>query len=435
MDDLTLSGIVLGLLITLLLFRVPVGVALGGLSFAGIWVMLGSRTAWGILTAVPYDFISHWTLSSVPMFLLMGYICFHSQLTDGLFRVARSWLSWMPGGLAVASVGAAAGFSAVTGSSLACAAAMGRIAIPEMLRSGYDKGLASGTVAVAGTIGSMIPPSILLLVYGIYAQLPISQLFLAGVVPGILTAVLYAAMIIVRVKLNPKLAPAVTETVSWRDRFEAFRGTWPVIALIVGVFGGLFGGIFTPTEAGGIGALLSFVIGFAQRTLTWKKIKLAITETLITTGSIFIIAVGAILLTRFLALSGFTGFIAEVVVDGQVSPFLLVLGTMAVLLFLGCFLDPIGIMLLTLPVFLPAVEGLHINLIWYGIILTKLLEIGLITPPVGLNVFVIKGIVGDAIPIETIFKGILWFLVADVLCVVLLVTFPQISLYLPGLLG
>ncbi len=434
MDDLTLSGIVLGLLIVALLLRVPVGVALGGLSFGGLWVMLGPRTAWGILTTVPYDFISHWTLSSVPMFLLMGYICYHSQLTDGLFRVARSWLSWMPGGLAVASVGAAAGFSAVTGSSLACAAAMGRIAIPQMLRSGYDKGLASGTVAVAGTIGSMIPPSILLLVYGIYAQLPISKLFIAGVIPGLLTAALYGVMIVARVKINPDLAPAEQVKVTWRDRFDSFRGTWPVLLLIAGVFGGLFGGIFTPTEAGGIGALLAFVIGFAQRTLTLDKIVLAVRETLVTTGSIFIIAIGAVILTRFLALSGFTAFIAEVVVNGQVSPLLLVAGTMIVLLFLGCFLDPIGIMLLTLPVFLPAVEGLHIDLIWYGILMTKLLEIGLITPPVGLNVFVIKGIVGDQISIETIFKGILWFLVADFICVGLLIAFPEISLYLPSLI-
>ena len=434
MDDLTLSGIALGVLIVLMLLRVPVAVALGGVSFVGLWVMLGPGTAWGILTTVPYDFISHWTLSSVPMFLLMGYICFHSQSTDGLFRVARAWLSWMPGGLAVASVGAAAGFSAVTGSSLACAAAMGRIATPEMLRSGYDKGLASGTVAVAGTIGSMIPPSILLLVYGIYAEQPISKLFIAGVLPGLLTALLYALMIVVRVKLNPKLAPAAAEKVTWRDRFDSFRGTWPVIALIVGVFGGLFGGIFTPTEAGGIGSFLAFVIGFAQRALTLEKIKNAIMETLVTTGAIFIIAIGAILLTRFLALSGFTAFIAEVVIEGEVSQVALVLGTMAVLLFLGCFLDPIGIMLLTLPVFLPAVEGLHVNLIWYGILLTKLLEIGLITPPVGLNVFVVKGIVGNTIPIETIFKGVLWFLVADLICVGLLVAFPQISLFLPSLL-
>ena len=423
------------MLIVLLLLRVPVAVALGGLSFCGIWMIVGPRSAWGILTTVPYDFISHWTLSSVPMFLLMGYVCFHSRLTDGLFRVTRSWLSWMPGGLAVASVGGAAGFSAVTGSSLACAAAMGRIAIPEMLKSNYDKGLAAGTVAVAGTIGSMIPPSILLLVFGIYAEVPISKLFIAGVVPGVLSAVLYSAMIILRVKLNPSLAPAAAEKVTWADRFGSFRGTWPVITLIIGVFGGLFGGIFTPTEAGGVGAFLAFVIGFAQRSLTLEKIKLALQETLVTTGAIFIIAIGAMLLTRFLALSGFTEFISEVVVEGQVSPLLLIVGTMAVLLFLGCFLDPIGIMLLTLPVFLPTVEHLHINLIWYGILMTKLLEIGLITPPVGLNVFVIKGIVGDTIPIEAIFKGVLWFLAVDLFCVVLLVAFPQISLFLPGLLG
>jgi len=434
MDDLTLSGGALVLLIVLLLLRVPVGVALGGISFAGIWLMLGPRSAWGILTAVPYDFVAHWTLSSVPMFLLMGYICYHSQLTDGLFRVARAWLSWMPGGLAVASVGAAAGFSAVTGSSVACAAAMGRIAIPEMLRRGYDKGLSAGTVAAAGTIGSMIPPSILLLLYGIFAEVPISKLFIAGIGPGLLTAVMYSVMIMGRVKLNPALAPRDAEAVTWADRFNSFRGTWPVIALILGVFGGLFGGVFTPTEAGGIGAFLAFVIGFAQRTLTLEKIKLAVMETLVSTASIFVIAVGAVLFTRFLALSGMTDFISDIVVEGQVSPTMLIIGTMASMLFLGCFLDPIGIMLLTLPIFLPAIEHLGIDLIWYGILMTKLLEIALITPPVGLNVFVIKGIVGDLMSTEAIFKGILWFIVADLITVALMIGFPELSLYLPSLL-
>jgi len=434
MDDFTFSLATLGVLLGLLLLRVPVGVALGGVSFIGIWMMLGPRSAWGILTAVPYDFVAHWTLSSVPMFLLMGYVCFHSHLTAGLFRLARAWLSWMPGGLAVASVGAAAGFSAVTGSSVACAAAMGRIAVPEMLRSGYDRGLAAGTIAAAGTIGSMIPPSILLLLYGIYAELPISKLFIAGLLPGLLTALLYAAMIGLRVAARPALAPATAARADWRERMLAIRDTWPVVTLIIGVFGGLFSGIFTPTEAGAMGAFFSFVIGFAQRTLTFGKIRLAVKETLVSTAAIFVIAIGANLLTRFLALSGFTDVVSEFVVEGQVSPVILILGTMGVLFFLGCFLDPIGIMLLTLPVFLPAVEGLHIDLIWYGILMTKLLEIGLITPPVGLNVFVVKGIVGDVISTETIFRGILWFLAADIICVALLIAIPAISLYLPGLL-
>ncbi len=434
MEDTTLSVIALIALVGLLLIRIPVGVALGGVSFIGIWIVVGPGAAWGILTSVPYDFVAHWTLSSVPMFLLMGYVCYHSQLTDGLFRIARAWLSWMPGGLAVASVGAAAGFSAVTGSSVACAAAMGRIAIPEMLRSGYDKGLASGTVAAAGTIGSMIPPSIILLLYGIFAELPNSKLFIAGVLPGLLTAVIYSVMIVGRVKLRPELAPAAAVQVTWGDRIASFRGTWPVVALIVGVFGGLFGGIFTPTEAGAIGAFLSFVIGFAQRTLTFEKIKLAVVETLVSTAAIFVIAIGANLLTRFLGLSGFTEMISDLVTGPGMTPLVLILGTMGVLLFLGCFLDPIGIMLLTLPVFLPAMESANIDLIWYGILMTKLLEIGLITPPVGLNVFVIKGIVGDLMPTETIFKGILWFIAADLITVALLIAFPQISLYLPSLL-
>jgi tripartite ATP-independent transporter DctM subunit len=416
------------------MLRIPVGVALGGVSFVGIWIMVGFKSAWGILAAIPYDFIASWTLSSVPMFLLMGYICFHSQLTDGLFKIARAWLSWLPGGVAVASVGAAAGFSAVTGSSVACAAAMGRIAVPEMLKSNYDKGLAAGTVAAAGTIGSMIPPSILLLLYGIYAELPISKLFIAGLLPGLLTALLYSIMIAVRVKITPELAPPEPVKITWADRFNAFRGAWPVVALIIGVFGGLFAGVFTPTEAGATGALMSFIIGFAQRTLTLEKIRLAVQETIVTTSAIFVIAIGAILLTRFLALSGFTDFVADVVVEGQASQMMLIIGTMCVLFFLGCFLDPIGIMLLTLPIFLPAMERLKIDLIWYGVLMTKLLEIGLITPPVGLNVFVIKGIVGNLMSTETIFKGIFWFLIADIFCVILLIAFPQITLFLPSLL-
>ncbi len=434
MDELTLSAGALSVLLVLLMLRVPVGVALGGVSFIGIWLEIGPRSAWGILTAVPYDFVAHWTLSSVPMFLLMGYVCFHSQLTDGLFRIARTWLSWMPGGLAVASVGAAAGFSAVTGSSVACAAAMGRIAVPEMLMSRYDRGLAAGTVAAAGTIGSMIPPSILLLLFGIYAELPISKLFIAGLLPGLLTAVLYSAMIAIRVRLSPSLAPPDEFTVTWADRISAFRGAWPVVALVIGVFGGLFAGVFTPTEAGAVGAFLSFVIGFAQRTLTFDKIKLAIRETLVSTAAIFVIAIGANLLTRFLALTGFTDVISEFVVSYGVGPVSLMIGTMAVLFFLGCFLDPIGIMLLTLPVFLPAVSKSGVDLIWFGVLMTKLLEIGLISPPVGLNVFVIKGIVGDRIPTETIFKGILWFMAVDIITVGLMIAFPQISLYLPGLI-
>ena len=389
MTDLQLGFAGLVGLILLLLLRVPVGVALGGVSLIGLWLIVGAKSAWSILSTIPYDFVAHWTLSSIPMFLLMGYVCYHAQLTDGLFKLARLWLSALPGGLAIASIGAAAGFSAVTGSSIACAAAMGRIAVPEMIKSHYDKGLATGTVAAAGTIGSMIPPSIILLLYGIFAELPISKLFIAGVMPGLLTAVMYAAMIIARVKLDPALAPPTAAEVSWAERFAAIKETWPILLMIVGVFGGLFAGVFSPTEAGAVGAGLAFVIAIVKGELTVERAWQAIEETLSSTAAIFVIAIGASLLTRFLALAGLTDYLSVFVLDYEIGPLTLLIGITVVYLFLGCFLDPIGIMLLTLPIFLPVVEGADINLIWFGILITKFLEIGLITPPVGLNVFVI----------------------------------------------
>ena len=434
MDDLTICGLGLLALMVLLLLRTPVGVALGVVSFVGIWIIVGLRSAWGILVAIPYDFVAHWTLSSVPMFLLMGFICYHAELTRGLFRLARAWFSWVPGSLAVSSVGAAAGFSAVTGSSVACAAAMGRIAVPEMMRAKYDPGLAAGTVAAAGTIGSMIPPSILLLLYGIFAEQPISQLFMGGLMPGLLTAVAFGLMIVIRVKITPSLAPDTKEDVDWKERIDAIWDTWPVVLLIIAVFGGLFAGVFTPTEAGAMGAFFAFIIGFAKRSLNLQDIWNACMETLTSTAAIFVIAIGANLLTRFLALGGFTDFFSTFIVENEIGPTAMIIGTMALMFLLGCFLDPIGIMLLTLPVFLPVVDSLGINLIWYGVLMTKLLEIALITPPVGLNVFVIKGIVGDLMRTETIFKGILWFLVADFFVVALMIGFPDITLWLPSLL-
>jgi len=289
-------------------------------------------------------------------------------------------------------------------------------------------------VAAAGTIGSMIPPSIILLIYGIYAELPISKLFVAGILPGLLTAVCYAAMLIARVKYNPALAPNAEVAATWRERFESLLDTGPVLLLIIGVFGGLFGGIFTPTEAGAVGAFMAFLIGFGKRSLDYAKIKEACYETLVSTAAIFLIAIGANLLTRFLALGGFTDFFTDFIATHDISPLMMIIGTMFVMFILGCFLDPIGIMLLTLPVFLPVVEELRIDLIWYGVLMTKLLEIGLITPPVGLNVFVIKGIVGDLMRTETIFKGILWFLVSDIFVVVLMIWFPAITLWLPSLM-
>src|SRR5690606_20879393 len=243
---------------------------------------------------------AHWSLSSVPMFLLMGFFCFHAGLTRGLFNAMRIWLARLPGGLAIASIGGAAGFAAVTGSSVACAAAMGRIAVPEMLNNRYDPALATSTLAAAGTIGALIPPSILMIVYAIFAEVPISKLFIGGISVGVLTAVSYILVVWLKVLLNPSLAPSTGQSFTWHQALAAVIDTWPVILLVIGVFGGLFGGIFTATEAGAVGAFLAFVIAAFKRTLTWASIRAAVVETLVTTVAVFVIAIGANLLTRFL---------------------------------------------------------------------------------------------------------------------------------------
>lgn len=434
MSDIEIGFVGIGILVALIALRVPIGVSLIGVSFFGIWAMVGEKAAWGILGVVPYSFAATWQLSSVPMFLLMGFFCFHAGLTKGLFDAARVWLSGLPGGLAVATVFGAAGFAAVTGSSVACAAAMGRIAVPEMMRHRYDVSLATGTVAAAGTIGALIPPSILLILYGIIAEVPISHLFLGGVGAGLLTAFGYVMVITIRATINPELAPRLTETVPLAEKVAALKDTWPVILLMACVFGGLFGGLFTPTEAGAVGAFLSLVIAGIKGSLTLERFKNALLETLLTSASLFIIAIGASMLTRFLALSGAGDYLSELVVAIGANELMLLVGISVVYLVLGMFLEPLGAMLLTLPILLPIIATTGFSLVWFGVLLTKFLEIGMITPPIGLNVFVIKGVVGDLATTSTIFRGIMWFLVSDLIVIVLLIAFPDIVLYLPSLM-
>src|SRR6266536_1812277 len=391
MSPLTLGSLGFAAVIVLLLVRVPIGVTLGGVAVVGIWLLVGAKGALGIVAAIPYEFAAHWSLSSIPMFLLMGYACYHAQLTEGLFRAARVWLGGLPGALA------------------------------------------AGVVAAAGTMGSLIPPSVIFLIYGIFAEVPISKLFIAGVLPGLLSAVNYSLMTIAIVAAKPHLAPRAPAA-RFSEKLAVAWETWPVLAVAFGVFGGLFGGVFTPTEAGAVGALLAFLVAAAKRTLSWHGTLEATRETLSATASIFIIAVGAALLTRFLALTGLPEEMAAAAAMFQDNQLVLVIGVSLLYLVLGCFLDPIGIMLLTLPVLLPVFEAVKIDLIWMGVILTKYLEIGLLTPPVGLNVFVLKTVVGDRMPLEAIFRGVTLFILTDLVTVSLLIAFPSISLYLPSLL-
>lgn len=418
-------------LLVLIALRAPIGGALILVSYLGLIFMIGHDSAWGMLQVVPHSFIANWTLSSVPMFLFMGFVCYRCGLTGGLFNAARLWLSRLPGGLAIASVLGCSGFAAVTGSSVACAAAMGKVAVPEMVRNKYDVSLATATVAAAGTIGALIPPSILLIIFGVVAQVSITELFLGGIGAGLATALTYIIVILVRVKLNPSLAPMVRETVTWAQHREALKDTLPILVLIVGVLGGLFGGLFTATQAGAVGAAMSLLVAAAKRTLTRETFSTSVIETLMTCGSLFIVVVGASMLTRFLTLTGVGESIAGAVSGLNTGPIMLLLGMTLVYLVLGMFLEPIGAMLITLPIFLPMVRGAEISMIWFGVYVAKMLEIGMITPPVGLNVFVISSTVGKIAPTEVVFRGILWFFVADLLLVALMVAVPGIVTYIP----
>lgn len=433
MSDPTVGVIGLLLMLVLLALRVPIAVALGLVSFFGIWVLRGLSAAMATLASAPFSFAASWSLSAVPMFLLLGAIAFHSGMTRSLFSAARLWLSWMPGGLAVATNVASAIFSAASGSSVATTAAMGRLAVPDMLRYGYDRGMATASVAAAGTLGALIPPSILMVIYGWYTSQPVGMLLIAGIIPGILTAISYIATIVIRCKINPSLAPRVEEEVTWQMRRQALLEVWPMPVIIFGVIAGIYSGFATPTEAGALGAALAILLGFVRRELNWTRLKAGVSETLKTTAVVIFIAIGAVLVTRFLAISGLPAAILDLVLDGNTSPLHLVLILCVVYLLLGMFLEPIGILLLTLPLFLPALRALDMDLIWIGVICVKLVEMGCITPPVGLNVFVVKGVVGDRVPLEVIFKGILWFLVADFVILGLIVAFPAISTWLPAL--
>lgn len=424
----------LGILLVLLALRVPIAFALGIVSLGGMAILRGPVPAVTALETLTFNFIAHWSLSAVPMFLLMGNVAFKSGLTESLYRAARLWLSGLPGGLAIASTAACAMFAAASGSSVATASAMGRIAIPEMLRFKYDPGLATGTVAAAGTLGSLIPPSILIILFAIFSEASIGKMLVAGFLPGILSALVFATMIMVRCKLNPSLAPTVEGGVTWGERFEILWHVWPLPVLIVGVLGGIYTGVFTPTEAGAAGALLAFVIAAAQRRLSWIVIKESVSESLKSTAMIFFIALGGIMLTRFMAISGVPMALSDALGPYGLNPVFLVIATSVIFIFLGMFLDSIGLMLLTLPVLLPLFEASGADIIWFGILVIKYLEIGLITPPVGLNVYVIKGVVGNTVPLETIFKGVLWFVLADVVTLALLIIFPEISLILPRLM-
>jgi len=413
---------------------VPVALALIAVSFSGVTSLLGLTPAIGILSNTPFSFVSNWTLSAVPMFLLMGFIAFHAGLTGGLFDAAKAVLRRVPGALAISSIFACSGFAAVCGSSLATAAAMGRIAVPEMVRAGYSPSFATGAIAAGGTIGALIPPSILMIVYGVFAETSVIKVFMGGITVGILTAILYSVVVLLTSWLRPDIAPPRPLDTESIGAGEALGKIWPILLLMVVVFGGLFSGIFTATEAGAVGAFGSLVISIAMRRLTFAIFRTALLETLTTSASLFIIGVGAAMFTRFLGLTGLTGAISGVVTGAELSYLQLMLVVVVLYLVLGMFMEPFGALLITLPVLLPIFNAQGIDLIWFGVLVVKLLEIGMITPPVGLNVFVIRNVASEYATVAQIFKGVIPFLLADFVIVAIVIAVPSLILFLPSLI-
>ena len=426
-----LLGIVV--LVVLLLLRVPVAIAMIIVAFGGVWMMLGLAPAIGVLANTPYDFVASWTLSAVPMFLLMGFVAFHAGLTAGLFDAAKLALRRVPGGLGIAAILACSGFASVCGSSLATAASMGRIAIPEMVKAGYKPSFATGALAAGGTIGALIPPSILMIIYGVFAETSVTRVFVGGISVGIMTAVLYVAVILLIATFRKDIIPAHPLGLEHLRGRQVFQAVWPLLVLIALVFGGLFSGQFTATEAGAVGAAGAITISIATGRMTWQVFRQSVLETLGTCASLFIIGVGAVMLTKFLGLSGVAGLIASAVRDFELGYFELMLVIVVIYLVLGMFMEPFGAMLVTLPVLLPVLQAQNIDLVWFGVFLVKLLEIGMITPPLGMNVFVIRNVAGQYASLTDIFRGVAVFILADIVLVTIIVLVPDLVLFLPNL--
>ncbi len=438
MDALTLSLVSLGAMLVLIALRVPIGIAMGAVAFFGFWYLRNFNVALSALSDTPFVFAASWDLSAIPMFLLMGSIAGNAGIGSALFRAAHAWFGALPGGLAVATNWACVGFGAASGSSVAAAAVMARLAVPEMLKNRYDKGLATGVCASGGTLDALIPPSILFVIYGVFAEVSVPKLLIAGIIPGLLTAVVYMSMIMIRCWLDPKLAPPIEfadRTALWRERWGSLGGIWPILVLIMGVIGGLYAGIVTPTEGGAVGAFLAAIIGLAQRKLTLAGFVDALKDAMATTAQLFFVGIGAILFTRFLALSGASEMFKDSIGQWALDPLLLVAAASIVYIILGTFMDPLGMILLTIPVFVPMFAALNLDLVWLGVLVVKYIGISLLTPPVGFNIYVVASATDNSIPLRTIYRGCYWFLGCEVVIMALLIAFPQLSLFLPSLMN
>jgi C4-dicarboxylate transporter DctM subunit len=427
------TGIV-GICIFLALMAVgmPIGFAMLLVGSTGFIYLVKLSGAIHILTSVPYGLISNYDYCVLPLFLLMGTIILNAGFGGTLFRLAHTLLGRMRGGLAIATIFACGVFSAVSSSSIACALTIGLIAIPEMRKYKYDNALCAGSVAAGGTLDILIPPSGLFIIYGIMTEQSIAKLYIAGIVPGIILALMFIVVVYIRVRLNPTLAPPGQST-TFREKMAALGECVEILMLCLLVLGGLLLGWFTPTEAGAVGALGAILFSLIRRRLSWKGFKDSVIDTMLNTGMIFTILVGALIFNAFLAVTTIPMELAGWVSGLALPPVFIMVIILLMYVMLGTFLDELSMILLTLPIFYPVVTRLGFDPIWFGVVIVLVVEMGMISPPVGMTMFVVKGIAPD-IPIETIFKGVLPFVIAVAVMMVLLVAFPQMALFLPRLM-
>ncbi|MFV0439260.1 MAG: TRAP transporter large permease subunit [Desulfopila sp.] len=421
------------IMLVLMFIGVPIGFCMSAVGTIGMMYVINDAAGLTLLQTTPFDTTCSYDLTVVPLFILMGAIAYRSGISKDLYMMVYRWLGHLPGGLAIATIGACGGFAAVSGSSLATAATMGMVALPEMKNRQYSPALATGCIAAGGTLGILIPPSVVLIIYGFLTTQPISTLFMAGFLPGLLQVFLYMIVVYWMCKRNPAMGPPGQRS-NMRERVLSLKNTWGVIFLFLVVIGGLYVGIFTPTEAGGIGAFGAFLFIILRGRLNLKNISASLKDSVKTTAMSFIVLMGAMFLGYFLTVTQLPTALSETVSNLPVNRYVILLMILIVYLLLGCVMDSLSIVLITVPIFFPVVEALGFNPIWFGIIMVRVVEIGMITPPVGINVFIIKGVAPD-VPMHTIFKGIMPFLTADLIHLLLLIALPQIALFLPNLLG
>ena len=417
-------------LFTLMLLRVPVGMAMGLVGVCGYSYIAGSGPALKLIGQTSMRTVTDYTFGVIPMFMLMGAFVSVSGVSRELFRAANAFIGHLRGGLGMATVIACGGFAAICGSSVATAATFSSVAYPEMRRFGYPQSFSTGVIAAGGTLGAMLPPSTVLAVYAILTQQDIGKLFMAGIIPGLLAMAMYVMTIFIIVKVKPDWLPRGPAT-TWTERFAGLKDVWAPLLLFVFVIGGLYGGFFTPTEAGGVGASGAFLLGVLRGKLDRAGILEALLSTTRTAAAVFTVLIGALIFGYFLTITQtpqkLTGFLTEL----GLGPYGVLALIMLMYLVLGCLMDAMAMIILTVPIIFPVIVQLGFDPIWFGIIIVMTVELGLIHPPVGMNVFVIKSVVHD-VSFMTIFKGVIPFVLTDILRLIILIAFPMIALWLPG---